>query len=218
MKQKIRLIIRGFLYKENWTPISSRRARNKDYTIDFLECQDGYVKLISKLRETYDVSVYFTTYDTTPTNTVKLISETFNPCWFIFSKEERSSQFTTSKKALDSLPTEKGCLNILLRSDMTITDLFIEKICNFNYQKNQFALYVLCKEAKTKKALDVFQCFYDNSIRTKLSKEINKVMTHHLHGIHKKIYTLCILDDESIEAKDCLTTELCKHFFRIYPQ
>ena len=51
MKQKIRLIIRGFLYKEDWTPISSRKERNKNYTIDFLKCQDGYSKLISKLKE-----------------------------------------------------------------------------------------------------------------------------------------------------------------------
>ena len=163
MKQKIRLIIRGFLYKEDWTPISSRKERNKNYTIDFLKCQDGYSKLISKLKEKYDVSVYFTTYNTTPTNTIKVISKTFNPCSFFFSEERLSSQFTTSKKALDSLPTEEGSLNILLRSDMTITDLFIEKICNFDYQKNPLALYVLCKEQRNlDKVIDVFQCFYDN--------------------------------------------------------
>jgi len=218
MKQKIRLIIRGFLYKENWTPISSRKKRNKDYTIDFLQCQDGYAKLISKLRETYDVSVYFTTYDTTPKNTVKLISKIFNPCSFFFSKEEKSSQFTTSKKALDSLPNEEGYLNILLRSDMRMTDLFIEKICNFNYTAHKNALIVLCKESTIKdKVIDVFQCFYDNDIRNKLLKEINKLSID-LHKVHKQIYTLCILDQASIKKNPCQNTELCKEYFRIYPQ
>jgi len=218
MTQKVRLIIRGFLYKENWTPISSRKARNSNYTIDFLQCQDGYLKLISQLRKTYDVSVYFTTYDTTPANTVKSISKIFEPCSFFFSEEHNSSQFTTSKKALDSLPAIDGCLNILLRSDMKMTDLFIDKICNFNYRKNQLALYVLCKEArKPQKVIDVFQCFYDNSIRIEFSKRIDKLMTD-LHRIHKEIYTVCILDGKSAEAKRCLCTELCKDLFRIYPQ
>lgn len=215
MKQKLRIIIRGFLYRTNWTPLSSRKDRNSDYTIDFLQCQDGYIKLINKLKQKYEVSVYFSTYDTTPKKIIKSISNTFDSCIFFLSSETGSSQFTTSKFALDSLPSEENCLNMLLRSDMRITDLFIDSVCNAHYTGG--AIHVLCEEKnkkKPKKVIDVIQLFYDGKIRQLLQKEINR-LPKHLHYIYDQIKTNSIVNQEN---STCVNTELCKDYFRIYPQ
>lgn len=212
-KPEARLILRGFLYRENWTPLSSRKQRNSNYTINFLECYNGYQKLVKKLKTKYTLSLHFTTYNTTPKNIINSVEKLFNPDSFFFTEELGSSQFSTTKTALSELDYIGGCMNILLRADMNITDLFIDEIINFDfYQKD--ALYVLCKEKNNQdKVIDTLQIFYDNKIRDGFIKEIKKLPID-LHKIHKRIYTKLILKN----SNSCINTELCKDYFKIYPQ
>jgi len=214
-KRKVRLILRGFLYKENWTPLSTRKQRNSNYTINFLKCYDGYQKLVNKLKSKYKLSLYFTTYNITPKNIINSVDKLFDPDSFFFTEEIGSSQFSTTRTALSELEYIEGCMNILLRADMTITDLFIDEIMNFNFDQKD-SLYVLCKEInknKEDKVIDTLQIFYDNKIRDDFLKEIKK-LPKDLHKIHKKIHTKLILKNNAT----CINTELCKDYFRIYPQ
>jgi hypothetical protein len=213
-KQNIDLIIRGFLYRTNWTPISTRRRRNPLYTVDFLKCYDRYMLLIEKLRVLYNVNLYFTTYDSTPDNHIRAIQNLMNPVDIFISPEKKSSQFTTTKTALSKLILNNynnDNIKMLIRSDILVTDYFIDLVCKHNFIKN--ILYVLCKEKnKGDKVIDVFHVFYGDELLPKVQEYFSTTRIH-AHHIHKKIYTHTL----SINgAHNCQNTELCKEFYSIY--
>ena len=214
MKKSINLVIRGFLYRENWTPISARRTRIKNYTIDFFECADGYKKLIESLSKKYEVNLYFTSYDTTPQSVINKINDDFKPKAIFISPEKNSYQFTTSCTALKQ--PEIGSfdgMTILIRSDLFITNRFIDLICNTEYEENKEQLYVLCKERNARdKVIDVVQIFpkiVSNKLLEYMSNK--KLAGIDLHKVHKTIYTKLLI----ISHHNCSATFKCHDFFSL---
>lgn len=210
-KKTIDIIIRGFLYRENWTPLSNRRRKFKNYTIDFLQCADDYKKLLKKLREKYNINLYFTTYNTTPHKQIEKIMNEFNPHTVFLSEEFKSSQFTTVKTVLESneIKNNNNFL-FILRSDMYINDKLIDLIYNHIFNDN--ILYVLCKENnKQDKVIDIFHAF-SPELKTKFYNYISIPGLKDAHRIHKHIYTRVL----SIKH-ECVGTDACKEFYSLYP-
>jgi hypothetical protein len=213
MKKSINLIIRGFLYKENWTPISGRKNRISNYTIDFFEYAEGYKKLIKALSIKYEVNLYFTSYDTTPQSVISKINNDFEPKGIFISPEKDSYQFTTSCTALNQ-PEIKSFdgMTILIRSDLFITDRFIDLICNTEYEENKDQLYVLCKERNERdKVIDIVQIF-PKIVTNKLLQYMSNVNLAgvDLHKVHKTIYTKVL-----IVQHNCFSTCQCNDFYSL---
>jgi hypothetical protein len=207
-KPNLNIIIRGFLYREYWTPLSIRKIYVKNYTIDFLKCAEGYKKLISKLNDKYNITLYFTTYDTTPSEILDTIKQEFNPKDIFISEEKNSSQFTTSKTILSELLNNEA-LTLLIRSDIIITEKFINSI--YEYDFNNDFLYVLCMEYGRNKVIDVVHIFP----QTKKEAVLDYLSTpklKHAHNIHKKIKTQTIVPASS----NCQNTDYCHELFKIY--
>lgn len=210
-KQNIDLIIRGFLYRPNWTPISTRKTRHPLYTIDFLKCYDRYMLLIEKLSLKYNINLYFTTYDSTPNNHIKTIQSLMNPVDIFISPEKESTQFTTTKTALNKPILNNHNIKMLIRSDILLTDYFINLIFEHNFSEN--ILYVLCKERNPRdRVIDVFHVFYGDELLPKVQKYFS-IPRRDAHRIHKEIYTKVL----SINEKhNCRSTEVCTEFYSIY--
>lgn len=210
-KKNIDIIIRGFVYRPNWVPLSTRRRWFRNYTIDFLNCSEQYKILIDKLKNKYNINLYFTTYDTTPIEYIENIKEKFMPKQIFISKEYKSSQFTTTATALRSeeIKSSENFL-LLIRSDLYMSDKFINIISDFNY--NDDILYVLCKEKnKRDRVIDVLHGF-SQSVKEKFYRYISIPNLKHAHKIHKNIFTLSLSVDHS-----CKSTDLCREFYSVYP-
>jgi len=185
------IILRGFLYKENWTPLSSRR-RDGSYTIDFTKNYQGYKQLFLKLCDRYNVKIFFSTYDTTPQDIIYNIKKDFYPENVFLSPEKKSSQFTTAIKAIKEI-NDHSDLTLLIRSDLYITSDFIDFICNYNYIGNNvdptatMPLYLLNKEKNGKKSIDVLHIISKNIIAKDFLNYISKKGLRNTHYIHQKI-------------------------------
>lgn len=203
----LNLIIRGFVYRENWTPLSSRKQRNTNYTINFIKCIDGYKQLINKLQTKYNVKLFISTYDTSPEWILNQIKEEFNTVEIFLTPEKNSSQFSTTCTALKKI--QNNYHTLIIRSDILITDKLINIILNTTI--NDKDLYVLCKEKNKKdKVIDIVHVFA-NTIKFSFLSYISKQNLKDAHKIHKEIRT-SVLDKDNM----CVNTENCKEFYTIY--
>lgn len=217
-KKKLHIIIRGFLYKENWTPVSKRKRKISNITIDFFnKPSDSFQTLIKKLSDKYNLSIYFSTYDSTPQSILKNVTDIFKPKQIFLSPEIGSTQFTTVVTALKNFNSYKQeDLILVIRGDIILKDPLINLMYSYNFERD--AVFVLCKEMYGGKGtftkdivIDVFQIFP----ATILDKYFNFISTKklaHAHKIHKHIFSLSMLPRGAIL---CPTTYLCSHFFDI---
>jgi len=209
----VKLIIRGFLYKKNWTPISCRKKKIRNYTIDFFQCQEGYIDLINNLKIKHNVSLYFSTYDTTPIHVLQRIQGELNPEKIFISPEKNSSQFTTTVHALNSLMPSltEDDLIILIRSDLIIKYKLIEMLSNFEFSIKD-KLYVLTKEKpyNRKTVIDVLHVFSKN-VCPKFLDYVSRPNLIDAHKINRAIPSVQISENNS-----CSNTGACEEFFKVY--
>lgn len=164
-KQVLNLILRGFLYKKNYKPGSKRSQVYESYDIDFLEYCDLYTKLISQLEQRYKINLFFASYSSTPNSYIKKIKKIFNPKEMLLYKEKESSQFTTVCNALNEkhFMSDDSSLIFIIRSDLLITDLFISKLCEYNFE-DKHRLYTISQDqnqnGNLSNHIDIFHAFY----------------------------------------------------------
>jgi hypothetical protein len=213
MKDNIDLIIRGFLYKPNWLPLSTRKRYTGKYTIDFFKYSDFYKKLIQALKTKYNVNLFFSTYDTTPEENLKQICNLFSPVNIFLSPELNSTQFTTVYKALkEPSILNNSNIKLLIRSDILVTPYLINTLLSQS-KLNKNILYVLCKEkVNNDKVIDILHLFHGDKILSDLTDYFS-IPRKHAHNIHKKIYTKILTHNN---AHNCFRTEDCKEFFSIF--
>jgi hypothetical protein len=218
MKKKLHIIIRGFLYKENWTPVSKRKHKISNFTIDFFnQTSDSFQNLIKKLSDKYDISLYFSTYDTTPQSILNKVLDLFNPKKIFLSPEIGSTQFTTVVTAIKNFNSYKQeDLILVIRGDIILKQPLIDLMYSYNFETD--AIFVLCKEIYGGRGrftkdivIDAFQIF-PATILDKYYNFISQKKLAHAHKIHKHIFSLCMLPRDAIL---CPTTYLCSHFFDI---
>lgn len=223
-KKKLFIIVRGFIYRKNWTPLSKRKKYIRNYTINFFDTENNFKKTIDKLSEKYDVNLYFSTYDTTPQEYIEKLKEIFPYCKIIISPEKYSSQFTTVVTALNHIKgiCDSTDMILLLRSDIIIKEPLINVISNHSFDKD--ILYVLAKEqcvTRTKKeirrtrniTIDVIQIFYGSHLMRILDYFCQPKLKS-AHKIHTQIYANVMVPiEESFFV--CPSTYLCSYFFEI---
>lgn len=125
----LNIIIRGFLYRENWTPLSSARNKYSNYTQDFRKLIKYYKNFFNKLSEKYKLFIIFTTYDNTPEHIKQIIYENG---WNLFLiKEKHSNQFTSVCSFFERSHTKN--INIVIRSDLVLKPSLIELLYNYDY-------------------------------------------------------------------------------------
>ena len=214
-RKKLNLIIRGFIYREDWTPLSTRKKRNPLYTIDFRKVAKGYIRLITELSRIYDVTVYITTYTTADSAYRNEIIELlrFNNIRveaILLSYEEGSSQFTTTIKALKQIDWTDYTL--IIRGDMNIKLRLIRELCSF--KPKQSYVFVLCQELRSDedKVIDVLH-WIPKLRMAAFYKFIAVRGRTDAHRIHKSISVKKIVPDD---AHKCKNTELCNEFFSLY--
>jgi len=231
-KPILHFIFRGYLYKENWIPVSVRGRffGHGPYNIDFTKkSYIEHLNLINNLKEKYDVQLYFSTYDTTPENVISFVNEKFNPKEIILSPEKNSNQFTTLRTALHKIKKEEGApsLTMVLRPDIFITDKLISLIVNFEYGDDR--LYVLCREHNRNYFIDIFHCFSNNifdsfsqyltngavdgKCRRKDELYAKDGSPRALHRIHKHILTQSIVPKPLDHP--CKRTMECDYYFTV---
>lgn len=127
--QKANLIIRGFLFKKGKV-----QGCNSDgwwkYNINFLYVMPGYLRLIDRLSKKYELSVYISSYDTTPSKMIEYLEEVLTIKKIIICPEQDSSQFTTMYNALKECSDD---LTFIIRSDLIVKEKLSTAICDFNY-------------------------------------------------------------------------------------
>ena len=125
----LNIIIRGFLYRENWIPLSSARNKYSNYTQDFRKLIKYYKNFFNKLSEKYKLFIIFTTYDNTPEHIKQIIYENG---WNLFLiKEKHSNQFTSVCSFFERYHTKN--INIVIRSDLVLKPSLIELLYNYDY-------------------------------------------------------------------------------------
>ena len=231
-KPKLYLIIRGYLYNPKRKDIH----RNEPAGVNFMKNYKSYLKLVNLLQQKYDLKLYFSSYDSTPKEIIDFIKSKFDSANFLFTSNNQSNQWTTLISALQELNTYKPELTMTLRSDMILTNKFIERMVDFNYIDNH--LYILCREGISyqkhiKKysiaygnTIDAFHCF-NNNIFDKFLKYViyvcdpkNYIKTvkfpngspPHLHKIHKAILSQSIIENP---LEPCWSVRNCHEYFTI---
>lgn len=186
------IIIRGFAYKENWIPLSTRHQTTDRYCINVLNNIQQYQKLINKLSSKYIVKFFISTYNTTPKNILDQLSNHINIDNILFSEENGSKQYTTSITAFDELDLQD--LTLLLRSDIIITDKLIDIFADYEFDNEH--VYVLCFEERGDKISDFFHIIPEkriDDINTYFKALMMKIQ--HAHFLHRKVPTKTILND-----------------------
>lgn len=201
------IMIRGFLYKENWTPLSSRRYTHKKYTINFMKCIHTYEKLIKNLARIYNIRLIITSYSSTPVHILNDIQAQLNPNYIFLCEEKGSTQFSTVINAYNHMKDNFSDHTLIIRSDLILTDYIIDLISSSAFDSY---LYILCKENnKLNRAVDILHI---------LSKDIYKkyidYIHHHkknTHDIHKEIKTKLLSDQNK-----CKAVRDCNEFYKIW--
>jgi len=212
-KKKLNIILRGYIYKENWRPLSARRYRLKKrtYNINLIEHIEGYKNLIKILEEKYDIKTYITTYDTTPINILEEIRQKIQVEEFILSEEKNSHQFTTVIKIFKEIKFNENDLILLIRPDLVIKQKLADLILDHEF--NQDLLYILKKERNPQKVIDVLHIFYGSKAQHILDYFLKLTgRVKDAHFIHKKIKANFLLEEN---CQDCLNTYLCKSFYEV---
>lgn len=145
----LNIIVRGYLYKKNWTPLSTAKQKYPNYTQDFRELIENYKELFDNLSQKYKVTITFTSYDNCPEFIKEVI---FNNSWNLhLISEENSTQFSS---CCSYLKTVDDNVNLIIRSDLVIKKKLIDLLSNFDYQKCT-NMIVLSKEPN-RKLNDIF--------------------------------------------------------------
>lgn len=145
-KETIHILVKGYLYKNKYTPYSNAKNNYKNYVIDFFKLEKMYEKLFNELKNIYNLKITFITYSNTPKPYLDFIR---NKNWNTYLiPEKKSKQFTGTIKYLDLV--RNNCL--IIRSDLIIKNNLIELL-----KKNNFNDKITClnKEAK---------CFYNDTV------------------------------------------------------
>jgi hypothetical protein len=221
MYSKTCLILRGFVYKENYLAgaqpgpsFSGRGRRRGPYVNNFFNRIDIYRKLINKLKESKSVDVYLSTYDTTPHYIIDGLEKTnlFNK--ILIFPELNSYQWTTTLGCLDYL-SAKNCkyqTYIILRNDLIdMTDLFINTLSTYNYSDKH--IYTLIKEHKRKADIDILQIVPEILLQDYYDF-INSIDNFHAHHIFYKLYPK-VMRIFGKQTKACTTTENCKFLYTL---
>lgn len=225
---KLNLVIRGFLYKENRIPF--HRSSWWPYTIDFSKVRSGYERLIKALSEKYDVDVYFSTYDSTPYDFLDSLKDFPRFKSFVFSEEKSSVQFTTASAALSAIPKE---LTLLIRSDLIMTEEFIYEICNKNYAES--CVYAFSRNSDLRgraydNIYDLIHIISKDKIDDFVSCKVDTYGTldqcidlHHIHHFLKVDYIIehdCFLFPLKKLAPDGVpedsSNSYCSRFWKVY--
>lgn len=212
------LILRGYVNKQNYTPSSARAIQTAGpYDIDIFKYADFYHKLIIRLNNSYpnQVKVCFVTYDNTSDEYIKRIEREFRPFNITLASESKSNQFSTVCNALHNSPfatSREDEFFLILRSDILMTDTFIDRICTYPFHQKKNLLYTACRDRKidwTRKYekitpianhVDVFHGFY-----SLILTEVRKWMCQghlHAHQIHDKFAVQPIFDIEKTKWLD----------------
>ena len=102
--QSCAYILRGFLYMENWNPVSIT-GKKYCYTQDIKQYWKYHEKLIDILSKTYNISIYFITYDITPKSYIEWAQKLGS---IILIPYYQSSQFTTLYQGLTQIDNYDG--------------------------------------------------------------------------------------------------------------
>lgn len=194
----LNIIVRGYLYKKNWTPISTAKIKYPKYTQDFRKLIKKYKKLFDNLSKKYQVSITFTSYDTCPDFIKKIISK--NNWNLHLISEESSTQFSACCSYLETVDNN---VNLIIRSDLILEEKLINLLSNFDYQKCK-KLTVLSKEPNRK--LNDILFIVPPEIRLRLIEHLQKS----LHGHKLSGMSVSCLDGK----KWCVTQE--NDYYQIY--
>ncbi len=172
--QSCAYILRGFLYMENWNPVSIT-GKKYCYTQDIKQYWKYHEKLIDILSKTYNIFIYFITYDITPKSYIEWAQKLGS---IILIPYYQSSQFTTLYQGLTQIDNY-DCY-MIHRTDIKYYDDFYDLFDNINMESK---VYVLNKEI-TDLPSDLFFWFSSNK-RLLFEKAISSytINAHHIHTI-----------------------------------
>ena len=187
MNGTLNIIIRGYLYKNNYEPRSSARNKFPNYTHDFRKLIKNYKILFETLSTKYKVNIVFVTYDTCPDFIKKILVE--NNWNFHLIPEENSTQFSSLCSFLET--TKDNNINLVIRSDLILKKKLIELLYYFDFQ-NIKNLTVLGKELNKNLLNDILFIFPQNiDIRLKLIKYLKG--RREGHGLDAYMRVSCLL-------------------------
>ena len=220
---KANLIIRGFLFKKD--RVQGCGAEGWwNYDINFFYVMPAYLRLIKSLSKKYELSVYFSSYDTTPSKMLECLSEMITIKEIIISPEENSCQFTTMHSALKECSRD---LTFIIRSDLIMREKMVTAICDFKYKLN--SIYVFCHENSEggvidDNVIDVFHVASGKKIDDLLESPIDSHGTllphaNHMHQLHHGLDVEYILphDESGLPLVDYVDTYK-NDFWEIYRQ
>lgn len=167
-------ILRGFLYMENWKPLSNS-GKNYCYTQDIKEYWVYHKKLIKILLKEFKVTIYFITYDITPPEYIEWAKEKGN---VIFFRYNDSSQFRTLFKGFRKI--ENYDFYMIHRTDVKYHDDFYNL---FKKIKIPQEITVLNKEY-CENTNDIF-FWIPHKKKLEFQNAISSFTTH-AHNINKK--------------------------------
>lgn len=211
----INIILRGFLFKPNHTPYSSRRLIAKSYNIDFFKMGiEPYIDLINKLQKKYIVNIYFSTYDTTPSETINEIKKTFTNAEIILSPEINSYQFTTTSNALKKINIDAD-FTIVLRSDLILKQKFINLICSVDYDPNK----IMALAQYQRKGLGFFDILHiiPRSLKDAFTNILDTNRPKDLHKLWAIIPTALLCGKRMFYTNNCRSNNTgCAEFYTVY--
>lgn len=214
MKKNFCIILRGFVYKENYLagtygPSCSTRGRRRGpYTNNFLNRIDTYEHIISAFKNYHNVDCFLSTYDTTPKNIIDTIKNKNLFTNIFFSQEKGSYQWTTTLTALNNIEPNKYDFYFIIRNDLKIiTNLALDNIVKYEYLPKY--IYTLIPEFKRQSVIDILQIVSKERL-SDYTKFIKK--NSHAHFINLELKnTRSILNHN----RSCINTELCKILYTI---
>lgn len=126
----LNIIIRGFIYKSKWSPISSSKDKYPCYTQDFRKIILPYQILFFNLSKKYKLKITFTSYNSTPEFMKQIIKD--NNWGLHLISEKDSYQFSSCCSYLKKM--KNNDITLILRSDLILRANLITLLSNFNYQ------------------------------------------------------------------------------------
>jgi len=192
-KKNFNIIIRGFSYKENWIPLSTRRHKTERYTINIIDNIHRFEKLITNLSKKYNVTTYLSTYNTTPKKILDEACDRLKIDKVILSEEKNSKQFTTAIRSLEEI--QLSGLTLLIRADLIKKDKLIELISNYDFDYEH--IYALCLEKNGSKISDFFHIIPDKKIpEVKNFLKNLDMRIQQGHYIHQHINTKTMISEK----------------------
>ena len=129
------LLMRGFLYKENWKPFSSAGRTNK-YTQDIFKRWQNYQKIIDLLKIE---DIVFSTYDAPK----KYIDWAKNIGKLKLNDYNTSPQFITAYKGMKYIDSD---FIVVSRTDIEYKDLFYNVLSHINWNDaRDYVMFLNCE-------------------------------------------------------------------------